>query len=64
MIEDYIANLCVGNSVRERFGEFAGPTAQGRVRSSATIHSSNKLSVYFYLFQILFTVSVKGFLAT
>ena len=39
---------------------FAGPTAQRRVRSSATIPLSNQLPVYCYLFQILFTVSVRG----
>ena len=39
---------------------FAGPTAQWRVRPRATIHLSNQLPVYCYLFQILFTVSVRG----
>ena len=39
---------------------FAGPTAQRRVRSRATIPLSNQLPVSFYLFQILFTVSVRG----
>ena len=34
--------------------------AQWRVRSWATIHPSNQLPVYCYLFQILFTVSVRG----
>ena len=39
---------------------FAGPTAQWRVRPRATIHLSNQLPVSCYLFQILFTVSVRG----
>ena len=42
------------------FGESAGPTAQRRARPSATIHLSDELPVYCYLFQILFTVSVRG----
>ena len=34
--------------------------AQWRFRSWATIHLSNQLTVYCYLFLILFTVSVEG----
>ena len=39
---------------------FAGPTAQRRVISWATIPLSNQLPVYCDMFQILFTVSVRG----
>ena len=42
------------------YNKFAGPTAQWRVRSCATINLSNQLPVSCYLFQILFTVSVRG----
>ena len=44
----------------EKAKTFAGPTAQWRVRSQATIHISNQLPVYCCLFQILFTVYVRG----
>ena len=40
--------------------KFAGPTAQRRVRLSVTIHLSDELPISCYLFQILFTVSVRG----